>query len=809
MSEGKLIVSAKNKNLVRIQFTNLKGKSVEANVPGTELSRPLAMIGDKLQLNGMTVEFEEQGGQPKKVRPSGKNFEPGQVIAFQQAQGRNPVQGQPKRTAAGIRPVQVAPAVRPIRDFHNPYNFVPAPPRDHYQNDLMDQPPAGHHVFHSDRYTGVIAVKMVANTPLLVPDSSKMILQENEHKIYPVRMSRDGKPLLPSTSVKGMLRSAYEAVTNSRFGVFADHDSRLAERMGTTDGLRLIPARICMEENRRTVELLPGTSGIAENGKPLNGHPMYAAWIPRYKFPDTQNIRLLNSNQPPSNGQKIFAWIELWEKHFDNPNRNFDYWRVRKCAESAELLGDKPGIGNPNGQHAPVPNCPMRMVSGFVCVTNKNIGNKHDERLFFSTQQTIQHDLTDDICKQWNELITNYQSIHESEIQKGLSGPPALNNAVWSRHVTAGPKERELTDGTLCYAAIDIDGRVFALYPVMIARRLFDCSPRKLVGESLLPAQGQSQFSPAERVFGWANQKGNGSYRGNLRVGNVVCQTSNSVQSFGEDGIPIAILGQPKPQQSRFYVARSPNGVSQEDGQPKDQVGYSQSKGLRGRKVYPNHNGLPENHWDLSVPSNQFLLPNNGHFREFLRADLVRDSQNRSITGWIKPGSVFSFEIHVQNLSATELGALLWLLSLPEGHFHRFGGGKPLGFGSIRLDLDSENTHIYSGKELKEYYSKLDKAPTFAVAVDGIVDVFKNAVLEAADARVFDEIPFIVAWLKTATGHPHGLPTHYPRTNWCNNTPVPPNPRGEAFKWFVANERNGGPKACLPDLANDRGMPIL
>ena len=30
----------------------------------------------------------------------------------------------------------------------------------------------------------------------------------------------------------------------------------------------------------------------------------------------------------------------------------------------------------------------------------------------------------------------------------------------------------------------------------------------------------------------------------------------------------------------------------------KDNAGYLEGKGLRGRKVYPHHRGLPANHWD-------------------------------------------------------------------------------------------------------------------------------------------------------------------------------------------------------------------
>jgi len=45
-------------------------------------------------------------------------------------------------------------------------------------------------------------------------------------------------------------------------------------------------------------------------------------------------------------------------------------------------------------------------------------------------------------------------------------------------------------------------------------------------------------------------------------------------------------------------------------------------------------------------------------------------------------------EIRVHSVSTLELGALLEALDLPEGHAHKLGMGKPLGFGSIRLEVE-------------------------------------------------------------------------------------------------------------------------
>jgi len=99
----------------------------------------------------------------------------------------------------------------------SPYDFTPTPKRN-LGSDLGDRVPTGHHRLESDFYTGTLLVKMTTTTEVLVPDAYIQI-DEIGHVTKSTRRHLDGKPLIPATSVKGMLRSAYEAVTNSRLGV--------------------------------------------------------------------------------------------------------------------------------------------------------------------------------------------------------------------------------------------------------------------------------------------------------------------------------------------------------------------------------------------------------------------------------------------------------------------------------------------------------------------------------------------------------------------------------------------------------------
>src|SRR5690606_13497440 len=84
-------------------------------------------------------------------------------------------------------------------------------------------------------------VIMTTRTPLLLPDHARAAA-EDEAGALPVRVDHERRPILAGSAIKGLLRSSYEAITNSRFGVFAGHDRPLATRgnanQGVTEDLR-------------------------------------------------------------------------------------------------------------------------------------------------------------------------------------------------------------------------------------------------------------------------------------------------------------------------------------------------------------------------------------------------------------------------------------------------------------------------------------------------------------------------------------------------------------------------------------------
>jgi CRISPR-associated protein (TIGR03986 family) len=752
--------------------------------------------------DGLEVEFELELGQVAKVfEAEGQWQAPSPAMPDRRPQGhQSGAQRTAKHASALAQPQKpIGPLV-----FHNPYNFVPAPPRVN-DGELGDHEPAGHDRYQPDRWSGRIAVRLTTETPLLIVDGgqSEPYEKDPDHRIYPVRLV-NGQPYLPPTSIKGMLRSAYEAVTNSRLAVFEKHNDRLAYRMAAKIGP--VPARVDVEDGHEVLRIMKAS---------VMG---YAAKLPRYqkdgrekdKGESKTHVALRYPDGTlPQHGDRV--WVQL------------DKARVAR-------------IQPRNSEHSPG----NGWRPGWACVTGPNIDGKIYERVFLEDKQRKPIKIKEQHRSLWRELIENYRETHKRDIEKRdakgerpqdyLGDEPGKTG--WSRHIYKDG-ERELHPGTLCYVefAPNSDEEIVALIPVTISRRLYSAGPNDLLPDSLKPATRIEDLSPAERVFGWVRQSRSATnnapsaYRGNLRIGPIKCISAEPVEQFEHPGVPLAILGQPKPQQARFYVASSKNGEAQPNGITKEDAGYFPHKGLRGRKVYPHHLGLPTTYWkDPFVDRTQ--RRDNGFFQEYrrpLNEDVERDDQNRSITSWVRPQVLFQFEIEITNLSSVELGALLWLLDLPSNHFHSLGGGKPLGFGSVHLDIEWRSTELHKGDWWSESYKALDYTETLnqnseqnGTELQDCITRFKQAIGNAYGGGDFERASFIAAFTRSAAGFEDGKPLHYPRaskTRQRHEGTIAPNPQGESFKWFAANERtakqDGGPKLSLPDLETDQGLPIL
>jgi len=694
----------------------------------------------------------------------------------------------PKRKMASQPAPASASSQRGYR-FLNPYNFVRTLEVRHpHVAPLLGRCAPPPH----DRYvglTGRIHCCLTATTPIFVSDSEGIkedTVNSKVHRHYRFFRDPDDNVAIPGTSLRGAVRSIFEAATNSCFAHFAG-EKRLSYHLLPEDALRLVPARVRkITDEDWKLELLPGTTPIDPQKRPA-GH-QYAAWVPLYRplrasgtiaqassTPYAQRQRL--SLQGFTHGEQCQALIEPMR----HPRRNFEFWNVVHLAKA--------------GQPLPRPVGNQRQVTGYLCLTNQNIENKHDERLFFTDKNLPLVELPIEVRQKYEELIADYQERHSDAVRKRQhperpqGGEPAFSRFILER---TGRNEAKLRDGDLVYAMLEHASggyRVKFIVPVSVPRVGFE----RKIGDLLHPSdlakcEDYDRLCPACRTFGWVWGDNPEQQRPEISkptacAGRVRFSHARLTHDAGTFDATLAILSTPKPTTYRFYL-RPCNGKPQ-DRLSDQQVDYDNpGQILRGRKVYRHHGDRL-------------------HLQEYQSVNGNKSDQNRTVHGVQKAGSRFEFTVEFENLAPVELGALLWSLRL-EGWHHRIGYAKPLGFGSARIEVLSVSI---LNPEVR-YASLSDTADGWIDRTDQIdvwIDDFKRAMAARYGAR-FDKLANIRD-LEALLADTPPLPVHYPR-------PTPqPQVQGKQYEWFVGNKRGGqnpGPRLALPLADDDQaGLPLI
>jgi CRISPR-associated protein (TIGR03986 family) len=721
---------------------------------------------------------------------------PGTRVLYETESSPRGPRAKPVRPAGATTPSRADRLQAGTHRFLNPYNFVRPLQAVHPERaPLLGRclPPP------HDRYLGLngrITCKLTAVTPLFVADADDVSEGPSDH--YHLKFFRDDgeTPAIPGTSLRGSIRSVFEAATNSCFSVFGGN-KRLSYHLPPPEALKLVPARAVKDGDQWYLELLTGTTPLAAGQRPQGAQ--YAAWVQAYR--PLQASRTLRSAPGTPYARRSPISLAGWQhnqpcqaivEEVEHPRARFSFWNVVELArEDASPLKAGPG---------------QKHVTGYLCITNQNIENKHDERLFFYDGGDPQRVSLNPTARQrYRELIADYQERHADDVQKREKrskdpGRPLGSDPGFSWFVYERTDEDKLQNGDLVYAMLSRRGRMIQveyIVPVSVPRVGYD----QTVEDRLDPDMARDKsplhkceeynaLCPACRTFGWVWGSGDPdrqppadesipiAYAGRVRFHHATLEHSTGTL----DDIPLAILSSPKPTTTRFYL--KPAGKQKpKDGQEDGAVDYSQSANqeLRGRKVYRHHGE------QLSD-------------QEYRRAGDVRDDQNRTVHGVQKAGSTFEFEVDFENLAPLELGALLWALEI-EGWHHCLGMGKPLGFGSAQVEV--------TGMELmwpETRYTGLGSGGESALDQKGVyVKAFQAAMQEryGKDFHALDNIRD----LRSLLAESPDVPVHYPRST------AEPQPDGRNYEWFMGNKRSGrnaGPRYTLPLAPDDEeGFPLL
>ena len=272
--------------------------------------------------------------------------------------------------------------------YVSPKNFISfAGPAAENPDGLEPGAPAWHDRLGEDLYSGHLDIVITTKTPLLLVDQARA-RWHNGHKILPPRVDCQGRPMLAASSVLGMLRSAYEAVTNSAMGVFDERfDHPLALRQTTSVARRARLARVTGDRVDVQPRLMPaGLLQIArddfEEKRTRKGKLLPDPWIAETGAEDADGTAAEHGRE---SGFCLALYYRCPKRPPNRPHAKvqdpFYYWRVVR--PGSRVASHCTNAHCTAGHHKRIAGATVR-VKGIPYLTGKTFGTKHDGRLYIT-----------------------------------------------------------------------------------------------------------------------------------------------------------------------------------------------------------------------------------------------------------------------------------------------------------------------------------------------------------------------------------------------------------------------------------------
>lgn len=218
------------------------------------------------------------------------------------------------------------------------------------------------------------------------------------------------------------------------------------------------------------------------------------------------------------------------------------------------------------------------------------------------------------------------------------------------------------------YSRLGKKGEQLFLSPACITREIYTNTLRKCAG-SYIPCETKEQSCPTCALFGMLGTDGEG-ITSRLRFSDLVCKDKDKIDL--SEKIILKELSSPKLNNMEFYLKRPDNAVfwTYDYYITKEGEIISYTPNLNGRKFYWHHTKI-QNYTSS-------------------------EENNRNVTVYpVKENVIFQGKVFFKNISERELKQLIWLLNVGEyteiskkKKGYKLGLAKPLGFGSIAINVD-------------------------------------------------------------------------------------------------------------------------
>ena len=591
--------------------------------------------------NGKDAFLEREKGQIVRVRIEEKEYmKRSQPQYNQKEKVQNPKSAKTKNIEEQSQQTQ--------SEARAPYNFVPL-------NDIVVQAPElpDFDKYYLDRYTGFIEIELATVTPLY-------IRRESESSEF---FSIDGKPKIPGSSLRGMVRTLVEIVSYGKFKSF--EDKRLYFR------------------------------GLADKSKSFK----------EYYQERIKNVKAGFLNYDEVNDEYFIIPGEF--ESFSDVSREFCY----EFAENKDESENK---------------------DEYTCQVWGKMKDKHN-----NWKVKCRNDNEDKNIKLTKYDIRDYENDENRRLPS--KNAKVLDLLSLARNKTKFPKGVPIFYST--YKDINCKDRIAFGHTRYFRFPYGHSIEDKILPKDLIEA---AFMDFTEAIFGIENAYATRVFFEDLEL------LEDSQDAFLEKTSP-KILSSPKPTTFQHYLEQ-PKG-----NQGKLNHWDSDGTKIRGYKLYW-HRNTSDNPKDLNSWSEE---------------EIKGDTQHTTITP-IKPGIKFKGRIRFENLSSEELGVLLFVLMLPENHYHKLGMGKSLGLGSVKITPELFIT------DRSERYKSLFDNDNWALGLrvshqklDQFVNAFEKYILEKLnlhqtlnlwDVDRLKELKVMLNWEKTQ------MPDWLEKTRYMNIT---------------------------------------
>ncbi|MBN1657450.1 MAG: TIGR03986 family CRISPR-associated RAMP protein [Anaerolineae bacterium] len=571
---------------------------------------------------------------------------------------------------------------RPERAAKAPYNFVPLPDKvvTVEATDLPDQDR-----YDPGRHTGWIECTLTTASPLYVraalePEEFERSQEEGEEK-RPWReqvrnkpdffyTDRDHRPVIPGSSLRGMLRTMVEIAGYGKVQWVSDrqlvyravgdttsHGEAYRDRLMRSDGegqeggkrfylyTPLMRAGYLREKNGDW-EIQPA--------REIDGTTF--ARISTRRIPD--RLTPWDKERNCKNAAQI--WVQTGRYDYQQVRGGFiriKYARVLRASNTPEPGLERAALAR----------------SGWM-------PNKRSEAVIYEPDEAAKPiHIHEDLVRLYRDQITQIYR------QQALSGE--------EKDSILGPRGVLVENQPVFYLVEG--GKLVFFSHCMMFRLPYRQSPLDFVPEAL---RREIDTDLAEALFGYTKGTKDRqtreawrdkvepkvrAYAGRVFVSDATLAASRpaDVRLDGERPVVPRILGGPKPTTFQHYLTQQhPNpldtGQRTRDGRPKTHLALSDyASDTPGETVIRGHKG----YWhkgEVGLDAIREKAPVHDH-----------DTQHTQVRP-VKPGVAFEFSIRFENLSDVELGALLWVLDKAGDEAYRLnlGMGKPYGMGAVKIE---------------------------------------------------------------------------------------------------------------------------